>query len=120
MTESRSALAKVAPFVQRARVLVVGRERILRLQKRLRFVLITTDASENTVAWMSRRLEHCPVVRGLTADDVSDLFDLHNARVVGFRKSSLADACYKGISGLTSSEERGAGSEEPGPAPPGV
>lgn len=83
------AIRPIAPFIRRAGIVVTGREKLSRMADKLEFVLITADASENTVTEITRGVG-CPQYRALTSQHLAELFGLMNCRVAGFRKSSLA------------------------------
>ena len=88
---------KLAPFALRARVLVVGRERLTRMRKRLAFVIMTRDLADNSRREMLRRLEGVQVVHALTAPDLERLFGLGNTKVVGFSRSTLATSLLRAL-----------------------
>ncbi len=83
------SLEKLAPFLLRARVLEVGRERLAQVRNKLAFVLISEDISV-----LSRRQIladfPCPVFQCLSSADIARLFGYHGTRLVGFRRSALS------------------------------
>lgn len=83
-------LSKLLPFVLRAKLLVVGRERLRRSRNRLQFIWITTDLSENSYREILRDFAGRPVVQAARSSELEEWFGLHNAKVVGLSKSSLA------------------------------
>lgn len=96
--------SKLAPFARRAGVAVTGRERLARLTKRLVFIWVTTDASERTVSELRGQFA-CPLVRCLTSADVERLVGYRGTKVVGFTRSSLAQALYRACADLSIREE---------------
>lgn len=70
---------------------MIGRERLQRLQKRLCFVLLSEDLSANSKAEILKRMPDCRVVQALTSEVIDELFGVHGVKVIGFRRSSLAD-----------------------------
>jgi hypothetical protein len=85
------------PFVLRSRNLLVGRETLRRSKRKLHFVLITTDLSDNSRAEILSEFAHYPVVQHYTAGDLERFFRLKGAKVVGFEKSGLAQSLYAGL-----------------------
>ena len=85
---------RMFPFVLRSRTLVAGRHLLQRLKRKLHFVLVTTDISEHSRDAVLEDFAHCPVVQHYSSDDLERFFGLKNARVVGFKKSTLAQSIY--------------------------
>jgi hypothetical protein len=85
---------RLFPFVQRARVLLVGRETLFRSRRQIHFVLITEDLSENSRARMLAEFSDFPIVQRYTSGDIERHFGLRNTKVLGFKKSSLAQSVY--------------------------
>jgi hypothetical protein len=92
--EPTPPVERLFPFVLRARILIIGRERLQRIKGRLHFVLITTDLAEATRAGVLADFAHYPVVQHYTAPDLEKYFGVKGARVVGFAKSGLAQSLY--------------------------
>lgn len=82
------------PFVLRSRCLLVGRDILARSMSQLHFVLVTTDLSENSRQQILSDFAHYPVVQHYTAADLQTFFGVKNAKVVGFKKSGLAQSIY--------------------------
>jgi hypothetical protein len=82
------------PKVLKFRLLLVGRETIRRGKSHLHFVLITRDISDNSRQEMLNTFMHYPVVQHYTAADIERLFALKGTKVIGFKKSALAQAIY--------------------------
>jgi hypothetical protein len=89
---------RLFPFVLRSRNLLVGRETLLRSKRRLHFVLITDDLSENSRADVLSDFAHYPVVQRYTSADLERFFGLKGAKVIGFAKSGLAQSLYAELS----------------------
>ena len=85
---------RLFPIVLRSRLLLVGRETIRRSKSRLHFVLITRDISENSREEMLKTFQHYPVVQHYTAADLEEHFGLKGTKVIGFKKSALAQSIY--------------------------
>jgi len=85
---------RLFPLVLRSRLLLVGRETIRRSKSQLHFVLITCDISENSREEMLNTFRHYPVVQHYTAADLEEHFGLKGTKVIGFKKSALAQSIY--------------------------
>jgi len=96
MTEDSqpAGVERMFPFVLRARILLVGRDVLRRSKGRLHFVLITTDLSENSHADILKEFAHYPIVQHYTSADLERHFAVKGTKVVGFRKSTLAQSIY--------------------------
>ena len=86
---------RLFPFVLRARILIVGRETLRRSKPRLHFILIATDLSENSREDILRDFAHYPVVQIYSSADLETHFALRNTKVIGFKKSGLAQSIYR-------------------------
>jgi hypothetical protein len=85
---------RLFPLVLKSRILLVGRETIRRSMSKLHFVLITRDISENSREEMLKTFKHYPVVQHYTAADLEEHFALKGTKVIGFKKSALAQSLY--------------------------
>ena len=85
---------RLFPFALRARILMAGRETLLRSKRRLHFVLITTDLSEQSRKEVLSDFAHYPVVQRYTATELERFFGVKGTRVLGFAKSGLARSIY--------------------------
>jgi hypothetical protein len=81
-------------FVLRARILIVGRDTLARSKSRLHFVLITHDLSESSRAEILTNFAHYPVVQHYTAAELEKYFGIKGTKVIGFKKSDLAQSLY--------------------------
>lgn len=88
---------KLFPFVLRSRALLVGRETLRRSKRKLHFVLITTDLSENSRTEVLAEFAHYPVVQRYTSVEIAGFFGVQGAKVVGFQKSGLAQSLYASL-----------------------
>jgi hypothetical protein len=86
---------RLFPLVLRSRSVLIGRESLQRNKRKLHFVLITADLSENSRAKILSDFSHYPVVQQYTSADLDRFFGLKGAKVVGFQKSRLAQSIYK-------------------------
>jgi hypothetical protein len=96
MKEAASAkpVERLFPFVLRSRILLAGRETLLRSKSKLHFVLITTDISENSRTEILSEFAHYPIVQHYQPEDLEKHFGLKGAKVIGFAKSGLAQSLY--------------------------
>ncbi|MBI2946118.1 MAG: hypothetical protein HYY23_00590 [Verrucomicrobia bacterium] len=88
------SVERLFPFVLRSRNLLVGRETLRRSKRKLHFVLITCDLSENSRAEILADFAHYPVVQHYTAAELERFFGVTGAKVIGFEKSGLAQSIY--------------------------
>ena len=89
-----AAVERLFPFVLRSRGLLVGRETLQRSKSQLHFVLITTDVSDNSRSEILAAFAHYPVVQCYSSADLEKFFALKGTKVVGFKKSGLAQSIY--------------------------
>lgn len=94
------SIERMFPFVQRAHILIVGRDVLKRSKSKLHFILVTTDTSENSLAQILQDYAHYPVVRCYTSADLEKHFALKGTKVVGFAKSGLAQSIYAELKGF--------------------
>ena len=85
---------RLFPFVLRAAILLVGREKLRHNKGKLHFVLITEDIAENVRAEILLDFKHYPVVQHFTAADLEKFFKIKGAKTIGFTKSGLAQSIY--------------------------
>jgi hypothetical protein len=85
---------RLFPFVLRSRILLAGRETLLRSKSKLHFVLITSDISENSRTEILSEFAHYPIVQHYQSEDLEKYFGLKGAKVIGFAKSGLAQSLY--------------------------
>jgi len=85
---------RLFPFVLRARILLVGRQTLLRSKSKLHFVLITDDLSEQSRKEILSEFAHYPIVQRYTSAQLEQFFRLQGAKVLGFAKSGLAQSIY--------------------------
>jgi hypothetical protein len=88
---------RLFPLVLRSRLLLVGRETIRRSRSRLHFVLITRDLSDNSREEMLKTFRHYPVVQHYAGADLEKYFALKGTKVIGFKKSALAQTIYAAL-----------------------
>jgi hypothetical protein len=96
-TAKPAAPEKLFPFVLRAKKFIVGRDTLLRCRSRLQFILITTDISENSREEILKNFASYPIIQKYTPTELEHFLGLHNTRVVGFEKSSLASSLYSAL-----------------------
>jgi hypothetical protein len=81
------------PFARRARVLIYGKEQILRSRSQLHFVHVATDLAPRTRTDVLRELAPYPIVECFSSEEIQDFFG-KPVKVLGFAKSSLAQNIY--------------------------
>src|SRR5262245_18387753 len=96
MKEAATAkpVERMFPFVLRSRILLAGRETLMRSKINLHFDLITTDISENSRTDILSAFAHYPIVQHYQSEDLDKHFGLKCAKVIGFAKSGLAQSLY--------------------------
>ena len=94
MNDNQTAVERMFPFVLRSRILLVGRETLARSKGHLHFVLLTTDLSEKSRERIMQDFSYYPIVQRWTSADLEVFFGVKGAKVVGFRKSGLAQSIY--------------------------
>ena len=85
---------RLFPFVLRARILLLGRETLLRSKSKLHFVLITDDLSEQSRKEILSEFAHYPIVQRYTSAELEQFFGLKETKVLAFAKSGLAQSIY--------------------------
>jgi len=85
---------RLFPFVLRAKILLVGREKLRHNKGQLHFVLVTEDIAENVRAEILQDFKHYPVVQHFMPADLETFFKIKGARTIGFAKSGLAQSLY--------------------------
>ena len=91
---AEKSVERLFPFVLRSRILLVGRDTLAHSRRKLHFILLTTDLSENSRDSILRDFAPYPIVQCFTSEDISRCFNLNGTKVVGFAKSSLAQSIY--------------------------
>lgn len=91
---STRSVERLFPFVLRAKILMIGRDTLLRNKGRLHFVLITEDISEAVRAEILAGFKHYPVVQHYGPADLEKHFGIKGAKTIGFTKSGLAQSIY--------------------------
>ena len=94
MDDKKTTVERMFPFVLRSGILLVGRETLARSKGRLHFVLLTTDLSEKSRERLLEDFRHYPIVQRWTSSDLEAFFNIKGAKVIGFRKSHLAQSIY--------------------------
>lgn len=92
-TPARS-VERLFPFVLRAGILLIGREKLRHNKGKLHFVLITEDIAENVREEILLDFKHYPVVQYFVAADLEKFFGIKGAKAIGFAKSGLAQSIY--------------------------
>ena len=92
--DSAKPVERLFPFALRARILIVGRETLLRSKGRLHFILVTIDLSERSRDEVLSDFAHYPVVQRYESAELEKFFGLKGTKVLGFAKSGLAQSIY--------------------------
>jgi len=92
-TQTQS-VERLFPFVLRAGILLIGREKLRHNKGKLHFILITDDMAENVRAEILLDFKHYPVVQHFVATDLEKFFGIKGAKAIGFAKSGLAQSIY--------------------------
>jgi hypothetical protein len=90
----KKPVERLFPFVLRSRTLIVGRETLARSKSQLHFVLIATDLTQRSREEVLKEFLHYPVIQRYSSEDLEKHFGIKGAKVVGFRKSGLAQSLY--------------------------
>ena len=88
------AVERLFPFVVRARKLLVGRDALARNKSKLQWVLISSDISEGSRDQVLKDFSDYPIVQHFASADFERFFNVRNAKVLGFAKSTLAKSIY--------------------------
>jgi hypothetical protein len=91
---STRPVERLYPFVLRARILLVGREKLGHSKSKLHFVLITEDIADRVRAEILSDFTHYPVVQHYAPADLEKFFGIKGAKTIGFAKSGLAQSIY--------------------------
>ena len=94
MESPPKSVERLFPFVLRSRILLVGRDTLLRSKSKLHFVLITKDLSEGSRAEVMSDFAHYPIVQHYVSAYLESFFGLKGTKVIGFAKSGLAQSIY--------------------------
>lgn len=81
-------------FVKRTHNFIVGRDNLYRLKKKLKFLLITEDISENSLKRMKQDFEDIPIIQHYLSEDLEVFFQVTKTKIIGFKKSSLSDSIF--------------------------
>ena len=92
-TPARS-VERLFPFVLRAGILLIGREKLRHNKGKLHFVLITEDIAESVRAEILLDFKYYPVVQHYMVADLEKFFGIKGAKAIGFAKSGLAQSIY--------------------------
>ena len=88
------SVERLFPFVLRAKILLIGREKLRHNKGKLHFVLITEDIAESIRAEILLDFKPYPVVQHFMAADLEKFFGIKGAKAIGFAKSGLAQSIY--------------------------
>jgi hypothetical protein len=91
------SVERLFPFVLRAGILLIGREKLHHNKGKLHFVLITEDMAETVRSEILLDFKHYPVVQHYVAEDLEKFFGVKGAKAIGFAKSGLAQSIYAGL-----------------------
>jgi hypothetical protein len=85
---------RLFPFVVRARMLIIGRDTLARSKRSLHCILISEDISPNSKEEVLRDFKDYPILQRYQSAQFTEFFNVRGAKVVGFKKSSLAKSIY--------------------------
>jgi hypothetical protein len=88
------SVERLFPFAVRARLLIVGRETLARSKRSLHCILISEDISANSKEEVLRDFKDYPILQRYQSAQFTAFFNVRGAKVVGFKKSSLAKSIY--------------------------
>jgi hypothetical protein len=88
------SVERLFPFVLRAKILLIGREKLRHNKGKLHFVLVTEDIADSVRAEILLDFKYYPVVQHFAAADLEKFFGIKGAKAVGFAKSGLAQSIY--------------------------
>jgi hypothetical protein len=89
------SVERLFPFAVRSRMLLVGRETLSRRKRQIHSVLISEDISPGSKEEVLREFKDYPILQRFQSADFEKFFHVRNAKVVGFKKSSLAKSIYE-------------------------
>jgi len=92
--DPKKPVERLFPFVLRSRILMIGRATLARSKSKLHFVLITSDLSETSREEILSDFSHYPVIQRYTSAELEKFFRIKGAKVMGFKKSGLAQSLY--------------------------
>ncbi|NOY79512.1 MAG: hypothetical protein GXP31_00765 [Kiritimatiellaeota bacterium] len=85
----------ILPFIRRAGVVAVGRHKLRRTRKKLEFVWIATDLSENSRHDVLKWFPGLPIIEYGTTEDFARWFGFTHTKLVGLRRSSVAHSALE-------------------------
>ena len=88
------SVERLFPFVLRAKILLIGREKLRHNKGKLHFVLVTEDIAKSVRAEILLDFKYYPVVQHYAAADLEKFFGIKGAKAIGFAKSGLAQSIY--------------------------
>ncbi len=89
---------KLSPFMLKAGIIEVGRDRLRQVGHKLAFLIATEDLSFNSLLELVEEYD-CPIYRCLTAADVDKYFHFKGTKVLGFRRNDLSVQVMKALKG---------------------
>ncbi len=92
-----SNLESLFGFVLRTRQYLVGRDNLKRNKRKLLFIMVTEDLSDNGLKFVLSNFEDIPVVQYYTMNDLEQTFNLNGVKIIGFYKTDLTRSVYEVI-----------------------
>lgn len=89
---------KLAPFMLRAGIIEVGRDRLKQVAHKLAFLLVTEELSYNSLQELLISFD-CPIYRYLTTLELDKYFHFKGTKVLGFRRNELSVQVMKALKG---------------------
>lgn len=109
---SAQEAANLLPFARKAGVMVMGRERIYREQKRLLFVLVCTDLSGNSRREIAQRVTQVTVLERYSSAEIEQLAHLPNTKIIGFKKSPISQRIFSLLKSTDQNPEQTTGAQD--------
>lgn len=92
--DSKRKIISLAPFCRRAGILITGRKKLELLGNKIAFILVAKDISANSLDEVLETFPALPVVQWGTSSDFHSLFGLENTKIIGVKRSSLAEQIF--------------------------
>jgi hypothetical protein len=102
---SLKPVERLFPFVLRAGIVITGRDHLRRQRRRLQFLLISTDISENSRREILNDFPELPVLRRFSSAEIEQHFHFKNTKAIGFKKSALALSIWREFKAAVPAED---------------
>lgn len=102
---SHKPVERLFPFVLRTGIVITGRDHLRRQRRRLQFLLISTDISENSRREILNDFPELPVIRRFSSAEIEQHFHFKNTKAIGFQKSPLALSVWREFKATVPAED---------------